>query len=196
MRSFFLNLNLRIQNDRRVADTLSKLKNQTWVVLNEIKSQKIELIFRDNNELWEAIEGRIQSGGHYEIAHDDRLRLNISTGDFLLKIYYISSEMVVFKHSGDAEYSVLVNETKYGRELNTIADIQDYFNRKLLLRGGGPTYYYGTLNREFGPYSAIQLKNLVHNKNLNKNYFVKTSTGEHPRRFRDGVRIKDIIRQI
>ena len=45
MRSFFLNLNLRIQNDRRIADTLSKLKNQTWVVLNEIERQKLNLDF-------------------------------------------------------------------------------------------------------------------------------------------------------
>lgn len=131
MKTYIADLIPRIQRFSQRLDNLTLLTNQHWVVLDELTSAKNVFIFRSNNELLISRNGSVRRGKWEYLGHNSIL---IDQGDEsrLYRHGFFDENILALKVDSMNEYALLVNESKYDGELNSVDRVLDFLSAKYL----------------------------------------------------------------
>lgn len=132
MKTFIADIIPKIQRYSQKLDNLTLLKNQHWVLINEIENSKIVYIFRDNNQLLISQNGRIEKAT-WEYLGNEALMINRQNESYLFKHGFFDENVLALKIDSKNEYAFLVNETKFGNEINSIEGIINFLEHNYLL---------------------------------------------------------------
>lgn len=136
MRTFFADIIPKIQRFSQRLDDLTKLTNQHWVSISDIAQNKKVFIFRQNNQLLISENGIVEKGS-WEYLGNQSLLIDTKNESYLLKHGFFDEHVIALKLDSTDNYAFFVNETKYDRELNNIADVLKFLNDKYLKQRTG-----------------------------------------------------------
>lgn len=131
MKTFIADIIPKIQRFSQRLDDLTKLTNQHWVSLGDITQIKRVFIFRANNQLLIAENGLVEKGS-WEYLGNQSLLLDTKSESYLLKHGFFDENVIALKLDSTESYVFFVNETKYHSELNNIADVLKFLEKKYL----------------------------------------------------------------
>lgn len=131
MKTYLFDLIPKLQRFSQKLDFLTKLTNQHWVVVDEIESTKNVYIFRTNNELLISKNGNVERA-KWEYLGNNYLLIDIKNESYLFKNGFFDDNILALKLDNKNEYALLVNETRYEGELNTVGKIANFLTEKYL----------------------------------------------------------------
>ena len=131
MKTYLADIIPRIQRFSQKLDNLTLLTNQQWVVLDELNSSKNIYIFRSNNELLISHNGKVQKG-RWEYLGNNSILIDQKDESYLFKHGFFDENVLALKVDSKNEYALLVNETKYEGELNSVERVLDFLSSKYL----------------------------------------------------------------
>jgi len=130
MKTFLLNIIPKIQKYSEKLDNITVLTNKHWVVIEEEVGKKIVFIFREkDNQLLISENGRIEKGT-WEYLGNNSLLIDRKEGSFLFKHGFIDDTVLALKVDGKNEYALLVNESKFDNQLNSLPTILNFLKLK------------------------------------------------------------------
>jgi len=110
-------------------DDLALLKNQQWVLIEQVSNSKCVYIFRDNNELISSQNGRVTKGS-WEYINNSTILIEINNDSYLMKHRFLDEDVFVLKIDVETNFTVFINETKYGSEINNFSDVVSFLKNK------------------------------------------------------------------
>ena len=119
MRTYVADIIPKIQRFSEKLDNLTMLTNQHWVVLDELTQSKTVYIFRDNAELLIATNGKVEKA-KWEYLGQNSILIDLKEESFLFRHGFFDKNILALKVDSKDEYAVLINESKYNGELNSI----------------------------------------------------------------------------
>jgi hypothetical protein len=125
MKTFVANIFPKIQNYSEKLDDLSLLTNQHWVSIDEIMSSKTVYIFKSNNELIVATNGKVEREKWEYLGHKSLL-IDKKEGSYLFNLSFYDDNILALKLDGREEYAIFVNQNKYGADLNSIHKVLEF----------------------------------------------------------------------
>jgi ribosomal 30S subunit maturation factor RimM len=131
MKTYFADIIPKIQQFSKKLDDLTLLTNQHWVVVDEISNSKIVYIFRKNNELLIAQNGKVEKA-KWEYLGNCTLLIDTANSSYLFKQGFFDENIIALKVDSKDEYAFLINESKYEGEINSIEKVIDFLNKKYL----------------------------------------------------------------
>ena len=131
MQTYLSDLVPKIQRYSQKLDDLALLTNQHWVVMDEIDKCKNVYIFRANNELLVSSNGEVEKG-RWEYLGNNSLLIDRKNKSYLFKHGFFDENILALKIDGKDEYAFLVNENKYGGELDTLAKINGFLAKRYI----------------------------------------------------------------
>ena len=131
MKTYFSDIIPRITRFSKKIDTLTKLKNQKWVLINELNTTKKVFIFRDNNQLLISKNGKVKRE-NWEFLGENNLLIDIDGQSYLFQHGFLDENIFALKMDSNNNYAFLINESKYGSEINSVADINKFLINKYL----------------------------------------------------------------
>lgn len=131
MKTYLSDIIPKIQKYSERLDNHTLLTNQHWVLIDNIETKKTVYIFRTNGELLISLNGKI-SKGHWESLGNNSFLIEIGEDCYLYKQGFFDKNILALKIDGINEYSLLVNETKFDGELNTVENISTFLKTKYL----------------------------------------------------------------
>lgn len=129
MKAFINHLIPKIQKYSQNLDNLTFLTNHHWVSLSEIDLSKTVYIFRSNKLLLIAKDGIVKKGT-WEYLGNESLLFETDTQTLLLKHFFVDDDILMLKLDGSEDYVIFVNETKFGKEINSVSDIFSFLENK------------------------------------------------------------------
>ncbi len=132
MKTFFSDLIPRIQKYSQKLDDISLLINQHWVVLDPLMESKTVYIFKQDGVLLIALNGKISKAKWEYLGHNSLL-IDINDESYLFKPNIFDENILALKIDSREEYSILINETKFNEELNSITAINRFLNQKYII---------------------------------------------------------------
>ena len=142
MKSFLLDIIPKIQKYSEKLDNLTLLTNQHWVIIDNIESNKGVYIFRTNGELLISMNGKVTKG-KWEFLGNNTLLVDHSDESYLFKHGFFDENILALKIDGLNEYTLLVNETQFNGELNSIENIIAFL-QNMYLRPETQAYLKGS----------------------------------------------------
>ncbi len=152
MKTYISDLIPKIQRFSKKLDDLTLLTNQHWVVIDDISNTKNVYIFRQNNQLLISCNGEVEKAS-WEYLGSNSLLIDKGDKSYLFKHGFFDENVLALKIDGKNEYAFLVNETKYGGELNSYQKIIDFLERKYI-----NTYMPAGLEEKTGVLGGIVVK--------------------------------------
>lgn len=131
MKYFFKELFEKIKQFSHEVDKMALLKGQHWVVMNEIEEVKKVLIFRENNELIVSSNGKVDVC-KWEYLGYNSILLGINGEHFLYKNEFFDEDVLALKLDSQETPFLLLNETKYGKEINSIETVLKFLSTKYI----------------------------------------------------------------
>lgn len=131
MRTYVANIIPKIQKYSQKLDNLTKLTNQHWVVLNELEQSKTVYIFRVNGELLISINGKVDKA-KWEYLGADSILIDLKDQSYLFRNGFLDENILALKIDSKEEYAILVNESKYQGELNSISAVINFLSDNYL----------------------------------------------------------------
>jgi hypothetical protein len=131
MKTYILDIIPQIKQFSKKLDIITVLTNQHWVVLDEISKSKSVYIFRSNNELLISQNGKVKRARWEYLGHKSLL-IDIGEETYLFKHDFYDANILALKVDGKNEYAVLVNESKYDGELNSLEQVKGFLFRYYL----------------------------------------------------------------
>lgn len=131
MKTYLADIIPKIQQFSQKLDNLTLLTNQHWVVLDELHAAKNIYIFKSNNELLISHNGTVKKGKWEYLGHNSIL---IDQGDEsrLYRHGFFDENILALKVDSMDEYALLVNESRYEGELNSVDRVLDFLSSKYL----------------------------------------------------------------
>jgi len=130
MKTFLLNIIPKIQKYSKKLDDISVLTGKNWVVIEEENENKIVFIFREkNNQLLISENGKIEKGS-WEYLGNKSLLIDRKDGSYLFKHGFIDDTVLALKVDGKNEYALLVNESKFDNQLNSLSSILKFLKKE------------------------------------------------------------------
>jgi len=133
MREFIKDILPKISRYSKKLDELTLLTNQHWVMLEANSTSKVVLIFRDNSELIVSTNGKVEKG-KWEYLGNNSLIIEKPSETLLFKHGFFDTTILVLKIDGTFDYAIFVNETKLGKEFNTVQDVVDFLSEKYITK--------------------------------------------------------------
>ena len=158
MKTYISNIIPRIQRYSKKLDDLTTLKNQNWVLIDESNNVKNVFIFRDNNQILIAKNGKV-SKEKWEYLGDNTLLIEFNGEGYLFKHGFLDENIFALKMDSTSEYLFFINETKYQFELNTIEDINDFLIENYLSKN--IKYGLNELNNDYYKIKKIDSKRII-----------------------------------
>lgn len=131
MKTFFSDIIPRIQKYSQKLDDVTLLTNQHWVVLDILSESKTVYIFRQNGELLISINGKVSKAKWEYLGHNSIL-IDINEESYLFKPNIFDENILALKIDSKDEYAILVNETKYSGEFNSISAVNHFLHQKYI----------------------------------------------------------------
>lgn len=131
MKTYILDIIPKIKQYSKKMDIITVLTNQHWVVLDELSKSKSVYIFRSNNELLISQNGKVKRA-RWEYLGQNSLLIDIGEETYLFKHDFYDANILALKVDGKNEYAVLVNESKYDGELNSLEQVKGFLFRYYL----------------------------------------------------------------
>lgn len=131
MQTFIADIIPKLQKFSQKLDDLTLLTNQHWVVLDELTKAKNVYIFRSNNELLISSNGKVEKG-RWEYLGNNSLLIDRKDESFLFKHGFFDENVMALKIDGKEEYAILVNESRFNGELNSLDKVTDFLSTKYL----------------------------------------------------------------
>lgn len=132
MITFVLNIIPKIKKYSQKLDNLVLLTNKPWVVLDELVQSKTVYIFRENNDLLISKNGSVTKG-KWEYLMQNSILIDLPGQSYLLRHGFFDDNILALKIDSKDEYAVLINESKYNEDLNTIDSVINFLNEHYLL---------------------------------------------------------------
>lgn len=132
MRTYVADIIPKIQRFSQKLDNLTMLTNQHWVVLDELTQSKTVYIFRTNGELLIAINGKVDKA-KWEYLGQNSILIDSKEQSYLFRHGFFDENVLALKIDSKEEYAVLINESKYHGELNSIAAVISFLNQNYLI---------------------------------------------------------------
>jgi hypothetical protein len=132
MRTYVADIIPKIQRFSQKLDNLTMLTNQHWVVLDELEQSKTVYIFRNNGELLIAIDGKVEKA-KWEYLGANSILIDLKEQSYLFRHGFFDENILALKIDSKEEYAVLVNESKYQGELNSIKAVINFLNDNYLI---------------------------------------------------------------
>lgn len=202
MKSYITDIIPKISSYSKKLDDLSLLKNQNWVLINQIQKSKTVYIFRDNSQLL-IIENGIVSNAGWEYINSNSLIIERNSKPMLFKHGFLDPNVLLLSIDGsDNEYIYFINESRANRNLNSVNDVNNYLRRTYLTNKPSSTNnpskpYLKTFyclnpksQKEYGPYSAPEIVKKLKNGRLQSSYLVRESSIEG---YQHAPRIMDLL---
>ncbi|SFN38477.1 hypothetical protein SAMN05421738_11190 [Algoriella xinjiangensis] len=141
MKTYIAEIIPKIQKFSQKLDNLSMLTNQHWVVLDELTQVKTVYIFRDNGELLIAVNGKVDKA-KWEYLGNSSILIDLKENSYLFRHGFFDENILALKIDNKNEYAILINESKYQKELNSISAIirflsQNYIENPLIINKQG-----------------------------------------------------------
>lgn len=177
MKAFVADIIPKIQRYSQKLDNLVLLTNKHWVVLDEIQQSKTVYIFRQTNELLISINGKVEKG-RWEHLGQNSILIDLKENSYLFRHGFFDENILALKVDSKEEYAVLINETKYQGELNSISTVlqflkQNYITNPVLTNKLG----VGHEERNF-PEFMYQREGYSLKTGSFKEFIVKSTTGQ------------------
>src|ERR1035437_9279011 len=131
MKTYFSDIIPRIQRFSQELDNLTLLTNQHWVVIDDLDKTKNVYIFRPNNELLISQNGKVEKAKWEYLGHNSLL-IDRKDESFLFKHGFFDENILALKIDSKEEYAFLVNESKFEKELNSLALVVEFLNKKYI----------------------------------------------------------------
>jgi hypothetical protein len=131
MRTYISDIIPRIQKFSQKLDNLTLLTNQHWVVIDDNDNTKNVYIFRQNNELLISKNGKVDKAKWEYLGHNSLL-IDLKDESYLFKHGFFDENILALKIDSKDEYAFLVNETKFGKDLNSSLSVIEFLNNKYI----------------------------------------------------------------
>lgn len=131
MKTFIADIIPSIQKYSQKLDNLTLLTNQHWVVVDEIANSKTVYIFRSNNELLISKNGEVEKA-KWDYLGNNALLLDLKDKSYLFRHGFFDENVLALKVDGRDEYALMVNESKWEKELNSQVRILEFLDRKYI----------------------------------------------------------------
>lgn len=190
MRTYFSNIIPKIKEFSQKLDDLTLIKNQNWVLINELQNYKSTYIFRDNGTLLIAENG-VVTKATWEYLNSDSILIDNGKTTLLLQQAFKNEEILVLNLDGSNSYAFFINETKYDGFINSFQDLEKYLERKYLKKTliDNNKFFFMEFYKEHGPYSAPQLITGAKEGKINHMCLIRTTEEKSY----SGLRIRDLI---
>lgn len=131
MKTYFSDLIPKLQRFSQQLDNLTLLKNQHWVVIDDINSSKNVYIFRENNELLISQNGKVEKA-KWEYLGNNSLLIDRKDESYLFKHGFFDENILALKVDSKEEYAFLINENNYVGDINSIERVIDFLTKKYI----------------------------------------------------------------
>jgi len=132
MKTYIADIIPKIQRFSQKLDNLTMLTNQHWVVLDELSQSKTVYIFRTNGELLIAINGKVDKA-KWEYLGQNSILIDLKEQSYLFRHGFFDENILALKVDSKEEYAILINESKYQGELNSISTVINFLNKNYFL---------------------------------------------------------------
>ncbi len=133
MKTFFADIIPKIQRFSQRLNDVTKLTNQHWVSIGDIKTNKTVYIFDSNGEIDIFENGVGIDSGTWKFSDEQSMKLKLTNNPpLLLKHGFFDENVIALKLDSTNNYAFFVNETRYDKELNNINDVLKFLNDKYL----------------------------------------------------------------
>jgi len=193
MKTYIADIIPKIQKFSLKLDNLTMLTNQHWVVLDELSKTKTIYIFRSNGVLLISKNGEVEKATWEYLGHNSLL-IDIKEKLYLYKQGFFDENILALKIDSKNEYAVLVNESKFQGEINSISNVVYFLSQKYITNSetkfiepakiippsnklkfikSGYTFKMGSY-KEYSIITSSQNKIKVYFKESNGKYFIYT----------------------
>ena len=131
MKTYFSDIIPKIKRFSQELDNLTLLTNQHWVVIDDLDKTKNVYIFRPNNELLISQNGKVEKAKWEYLGHNSLL-IDRKEESYLFKHGFFDENILALKIDSKEEYAFLVNESKFEKELNSLASVVEFLNKKYI----------------------------------------------------------------
>lgn len=136
--TFFQDILPKISRYSKKLDDVTLLTNQHWVFVDRNATSKVVFIFRSNSELLISVNGKVEKGKWTYLGNDYLLVENLKESH-LYKHGFFDDTVLALKVDGTLDFAFFVNETKIGKELNTLENILTYLDQRYIAHIYQPT---------------------------------------------------------
>lgn len=127
----FLELVAKIRKYSKKLNDSSLIIDQHWILLKELTHSKTVYLFRSNNQLLIVKDGIVQKN-RWEFISNSSILIETDTSTSLYKHSFLDEKVLVLNLDGTNELLIYINESKVGRELNSLKDVIAYLNDRYL----------------------------------------------------------------
>lgn len=131
MKTYFADIIPKIQRFSQALDNLTLLTNQHWVLIDNVDENKNVYIFRPNNELLIARNGKVEKAKWEHLGHSSIL-IDLSSGSYLFRHGFFDENVLALKVDSRNEYAFFVNENKYSGEFSSPENIIEFLSKLYL----------------------------------------------------------------
>lgn len=131
MKEYLFDIIPKIQKHSKKLDNITILANQHWVLFQENSNDKIVYIFRPDNELLLSENGKVKKA-KWEYVGDFSILIDFVDNSFLLKHGFFDDKILIMKMDGQSDFSIFLNESKIGFELDSNLQIENFIKENYL----------------------------------------------------------------
>ncbi len=146
MKTYVADIIPKIQQFSQKLDNLTMLTNQHWVILDDLTQSKTVYIFRTNGELLISTNGKVDKAKWEYLGHNSIL-IDLKEQSYLFRHGFFDENILALKVDSKDEYAVLINESKYQGELNSILAVNNFLNQNYIVN---PVVINKQLNQQSG----------------------------------------------
>ncbi len=162
MMKFIKDIIPKISRYSKKLDDVTTLTNQHWVYVDRNSTSKVVFIFRSNSDLLISVNGKVEKG-KWTYLGNDYLLVERPNESHLYKHGFFDDTVLALKVDGTLDFAVFINETKIGKELNTLENVLNYLDNRYI------RYIFQT-NVEINVAVYTEDLNPVYNENLKWGY--------------------------
>ena len=133
MMKFIKDILPKISRFSKKLDDTTILTDQHWVYVDKNSTSKTVFIFRSNSDLLISVNGSVEIG-KWTYLGNDYLLVEKPNGNNLYKHGFFDDTVLALKVDGTLDFALFVNETKIGKELNTLENILIYLDERYISR--------------------------------------------------------------
>jgi hypothetical protein len=125
MKTFILDLIPNIVRFSEKLDDITKLTSQHWVAVGELNDARVLYIFRTNSDLLISRDGVVEKA-KWEYLGQNTLLIETKEKSYLFKQEFNDGMIMALRIDGKHEYALLVNESKFKEEFNSVEDVINF----------------------------------------------------------------------